>query len=79
MYYRMPDPDDPGLDTSVRAGLALALAGADGEEQYARDRAWLEEIVATDPEALCRLLKDEGCCTPQSLRRLVSADGDRCC
>lgn len=79
MYYRMPDPDEPGLDAVVRAGLGLALAGVQDAEQYKKDRAWLDEIVSIDPEALCRLLKVEGCCTPESLRQIDAADAERCC
>ena len=79
MYYRMPDPDEPGLDEGVRAGLALALSGVEGVEQVRKDRAWLDEIVAVDPEALCRLLKVEGCCTPESLRQIDAGEAERCC
>lgn len=79
MYYRMPGPDEPGLGEGVRAGLVLALSGVEGVEQFRKDRAWLDEIVSIDPEALCRLLKVEGCCTPESLRQIDAADAESCC
>lgn len=79
MYYRMADPESAEIHPSVCAGLELALSGAFGIAQYGRDREWLGEILAVDPEALCRLLKDEGCCTPEFLRRLETVGNDTCC
>ncbi len=79
MYYQMPQVESKDLGPSVRAGLVLALSGVEDAEQYKKDRAWLDEIVATDPEALCRLLKDEGCCTPEALRQIGAADTKHCC
>ena len=50
IYYRAP-----GRGAAARRALAWILREAEAEPWFHRDRARLREILATDPEELCRM------------------------
>lgn len=62
IHYRLPDEPSP----AARDAIALALRHVAGTRRAQADAERLGEILAMDPEVLCRMQRGESCCPPAS-------------